>query len=78
MGKREQRVIQAFINCVRRGEYSEDYAITLIEDNQRYGWISDAAKEAFYAALEPVEEVEPEAEETEGPEIEGSEDDAAE
>ena len=51
MTKREQRVIQAFLNCIAHGEFSVDYAITLIEDNQRYGWLSDAAKEAFYAAL---------------------------
>lgn len=61
MSKREQRVIQAFLNCIRHGEYSEDYAITLIEDSQRYGWLSETAKEAFYSALEP-EEVEPEEE----------------
>lgn len=63
MTKREQRVINAFINCVRHREMSEDYAITLIEDNARYGWLSDAAKDAFYAALEPEPEPEdPEAE----------------
>ena len=50
--KREQRVITAFINCIRHGEYTEDYAITLIEDNARYGWLSDAAKDVFYAALD--------------------------
>lgn len=63
MTKREQRVIQAFLNCVAHGEYSVDYAITLIEDNQRYGWLSESAKEAFYEALEPepVEETEEEA-----------------
>ena len=61
MTKREQRVINAFLNCIRHGEYSEDYAITLIEDNQRYGWLSETAKEYFYNNLpsaeeEPVEE----------------------
>ena len=63
MTKREQRVINAFLNCIRHGEYSEDYAITLIEDNQRYGWLSETAKEYFYDNLpseqaeeEPVEE----------------------
>lgn len=56
MTKREQRVISAFLNCIRHGEMSEDYAITLIEDNARYGWLSDAAKDAFYAALEPEPE----------------------
>lgn len=54
--KREQRVIQAFINCVRKGEYTIDYAILLIEDNQRYGWLSDAAKEVFYNEVLPEDE----------------------
>ena len=55
MTKREQRVINAFINCVRHGEYTLDYAITLIEDSARYGWLSEAAKDAFYDAFEPEE-----------------------
>ena len=59
MTKRETRVINAFINCVRSGEYSLDYAIILIEDNSKYGWLSEAAKEYFYAAVDP-DEVEPE------------------
>ena len=59
MSKREQRVITAFLNCIRHGEYSEDYAITLIEDNQRYGWLSDTAKEFFYDNL-PSEQAEEE------------------
>ena len=41
MTRREQRVINAFINCIKSGTYSVDYAITLIEDNQRYGWLSN-------------------------------------
>lgn len=63
MTKREKRVITAFLNCIAHGEYTADYAITLIEDSQRYGWLSDAAKEYFYehlpeeeAAEEPVTE----------------------
>ena len=56
MTKREQRVINAFLNCIKHGEYTEDYAITLIEDQQRYGWLSDTAKDYFYAQLEPEEE----------------------
>lgn len=51
--KREQRVIKAFINCVKNGEYTLDYAVLLIEDQARYGWLSDAAKEVFYAAVDP-------------------------
>lgn len=67
MTKRETRVINAFLNCIRHGEYSEDYAITLIEDNARYGWLSETAKEYFYDALEPdePEEEEPAEEPTE-------------
>jgi hypothetical protein len=71
MTKREQRVITAFLNCIKHGEYTEDYAITLIEDQQRYWWLSDTAKDYFYEELdklhpasapEPEEETEPEAE----------------
>lgn len=59
MTKREKRVINAFINCVLHGEYTLDYAIILIEDTARYGWLSDAAKDTFYEAFEADEESEP-------------------
>ena len=62
--KREQRVIKAFISCVEHGEYSFDYACLLIEDNQRYGWLSETAKEVFYSRFEDEEE--PQEEVTEG------------
>lgn len=65
MTKRENRVINAFINCIKSGEFSEDYAITLIEDNARYGWLSNAAKDLFYSELDklhPAPEPEPEPE----------------
>lgn len=55
MTRREQRVINAFITCVKSGEFTEEYAILLIEDTQRYGWLSETAKEVFYNALEPEE-----------------------
>lgn len=64
MTRREKRVITAFINCVRSGEYTLDYAILLLEDNQRYGWLSEAAKEYFYDAF-PEEEDEEKTEPTE-------------
>ena len=66
--RRESRVIQAFINCVKSGEYSLDYAILLIEDNTRYGWLSEEAKEVFYEAVEPEPEEEPAEEEATTPE----------
>lgn len=53
--RREQRVIRAFINCVRSGEYTFDYATILIEDETKYGWLSEEAKEAFYAEFENEE-----------------------
>lgn len=56
VSRREKRVIEAFINCVRSGEYSIDYAILLIEDQQRYGWLSNDAKEVFYKAVFPEDE----------------------
>lgn len=53
MTKREQRVIKAFINCVESGEFTYDYACLLIEDSEKYGYLTDAAKETFYAKFEP-------------------------
>lgn len=55
MSKREKRVIQAFVNCVRSGQYSFDYAVTLIENDEKYGYLTDTAKEFFYAEFEEVE-----------------------
>lgn len=66
MTKRESRVIHAFINCVRRREYTLEYAITLIEDTSRYGWLSEAAKEYFYEAVDPEAPEDEEAPEEEG------------
>lgn len=48
MNKREQRVVDAFINCVKNGEFSLDYAITLIEDTNKYGYLTEESKEIFY------------------------------
>lgn len=56
MNKRETRVINAFINCVEKGEYTYEYACLLIEDNQKYGYLTEDAKEVFYSHFENVEE----------------------
>ena len=72
MTKRETRVITAFLNCVKSGEFTEDYAIVLIEDTQKYGWLSNEAKDYFYEELEKLhpepeeDQEEPEAEPGEG------------
>ncbi len=55
MNKREERVINAFVNCVRAGEFTYDYAVTLIENNEKYGYLSETAKESFYQQFESVE-----------------------
>jgi hypothetical protein len=58
MSKKEQRVINAFINCVKMGEYSYDYAVTLMENTEAYGYLTEQAKEVFYKAFEEPEEPE--------------------
>jgi hypothetical protein len=60
MTKREERVINAFIECVKKGEFSLEYATTLIEDNNKYGYLTEEAKEVFYKAFEEPENVESE------------------
>ncbi len=65
MNKREERVINAFVNCVRAGEFTYDYAVTLIENNEKYGYLSEAAKESFYVQFETAEAEEPAEEVTE-------------
>ena len=61
---RSERVINAFINCVKTGQYSLDYAIVLIEDNQKYGFLTEEDKNEFYAEFEQ-EETDTEVTETE-------------
>ena len=68
MTKRETRTINAFLKCVESGEFTPEYAIVLIEDNARYGWLSNEAKDYFYEELdkmypEPSQEPDPEPEE---------------
>lgn len=58
MSKRELRVINAFVNCVKSGQYSFDYAVTLIESNEKYGYLSEEAKELFYSEFEIEEAAE--------------------
>ena len=58
ISKREKRVLNAFYNCVKTGEFTYDYAITLIEDTDRYGYLTEDAKKIyFYDRFKPVTEV---------------------
>jgi len=56
--ERNQRVIEAFINCVQRGVYQYDYAVTLLEDSQRYPYLTDEDKELFYETVSETEDEE--------------------
>ena len=68
MKKREKRVIDAFVNCIKHGEFTVDYADVLIADQSKYGWLSEAALEYYEEQTEqfrpveeePVEEIEEE------------------
>ena len=55
MNNREKRVIKAFIACVKNREFTFEYACLLIEDTEKYGYLSDTAKETFYAEFETSE-----------------------
>jgi hypothetical protein len=54
--KRAERVVNAFINCVKTGEYTFNYACLLIEDNQKYGYLTQADKDNFYDFVDLAEE----------------------
>jgi hypothetical protein len=49
MTKIEQRVIESFTNVVRSGEYTFDHAWILMNDRERYGYLTDEAKGLFYS-----------------------------
>lgn len=55
LSRREERFLKAFESCIEHGEYTADYAVTLLEDDRRYGWMSAEAKEAFYDWLDAWE-----------------------
>lgn len=58
MKKREKRVVDAFVNCIKHGEFSVDYADVLIADNSKYGWLSEAALDYYEEQTEQLRESE--------------------
>ena len=58
MKKREKRVVDAFVNCIKHGEFSVDYADVLIADQSKYGWLSEAALEYYEEQTEQFRESE--------------------
>ena len=51
MSKRAERIISAFVRCVTDGVFSFSYATTLIEDQSKYGYLSEEEKEIFYKSI---------------------------
>ena len=58
MKKREKRVIDAFVNCIKHGEFSVDYADVLIADQSKYGWLSEQALDFYEEQTEQFRESE--------------------
>ena len=58
MTKRTKRVVDAFVNCIRHGEFSVDYADVLIADQSKYGWLSDDALDYYEEQTAQFREVE--------------------
>ena len=63
MNKRMKRVVDAFVNCIKHGEFTIDYADVLISDQSKYGWLSEGALEYYEEQTAPFRESE-ESEET--------------
>lgn len=53
MNKRMKRVVDAFVNCIRSGEFTIDYADILISDQSKYGWLSEAALDYYEEQTAP-------------------------
>lgn len=54
MTDREERVVNAMIEAVRNGDWTLRYVTLALEDDSRYGWMSDEAKQYFYDHVEGV------------------------
>ena len=64
MKKREKRVIDAFVNCIKHGEFDVYYADLRIYDKASYGWLSEQAFDYYEEQTEQFRDTE-EVEETE-------------
>ena len=65
ISKREKRLVDAFINCIKHGEFTIDYADVLIADQSKYGWLSEQALDYYEQQTEMFREVEEVEEDTE-------------
>ena len=58
-----KRTVDAFVNCIKHGEFTIDYADVLISDQSKYGWLSEAALDYYEEQTAQFREEEEEAEE---------------
>ena len=56
--KKDKRVVDAFVNCIKHGEFTIDYADVLIADQSKYGWLSEAALDYYEEQTEQLRESE--------------------
>lgn len=63
--RKEKRVVDAFVNCIKHGEFTIDYADVLIADQSKYGWLSEQALEYYEEQTEQFREVEEQEEQEE-------------
>lgn len=61
VNRREKRIVEALVNCVRRGEFTIDYADLRAYDITAYH-LSDSALEYYEELTEPFRPVENEGE----------------
>lgn len=63
LSRRMKRTVDAFVNCIKHGEFTIDYADVLISDQSKYGWLSEAALDYYEEQTAQFREEEEEAEE---------------
>jgi len=54
MTDREKRVVSAFIKAYKDRDWTYSYIVLALEDDERFGWMSDAAKKEIYDNIQDV------------------------
>ena len=55
MTEREHMVVEAFLRAYRDGDWTYTYIVLALEDDERFGWMSDEAKQAVYKGIEDID-----------------------
>ena len=48
-------VVEAFLRAYRDGDWTYTYIVLALEDDERFGWMSDEAKQAVYKGIEDID-----------------------